>query len=63
MIWRPVFIRGRVSSGIIWLTDKELTLAKIKFTKYIFEEVLEKDRLQFCLTLLDRDYGFLIANN
>lgn len=63
MIWRNVFTRSRVSSGIIWLTDKELTLAKLKFTKYTFEEVLDKDRLQFCLTLLNRDYGFLIADN
>lgn len=62
MVWRRFLIRGRISQGIVWLTERELFLAKIKYSKCEFREVLEKDRLEYCKTLMDRDYGYLLDN-
>ena len=33
---------------VVWLTDKQLTFARIKYPKKIFDPVLERDRLEEC---------------
>lgn len=37
---------GKAGGKVVWLTDKELTLARIKYPRKQFEEVLERDRLE-----------------
>ena len=37
---------ARTGGKVVWLTDKQLTFAKIKYPKKLFLEVLERDRLE-----------------
>lgn len=46
-IYNNFFNRWRTGGKIVWLTDKELTLAKIKYSNKDFDPVLEKDLLQY----------------
>jgi hypothetical protein len=36
----------RAGGKVVWLTDTQLTFAKIKYPNKEFEEVLERDRLE-----------------
>lgn len=36
----------RAGGKVVWLTDKQLTFARIKYPKKDFEPVLERDRLE-----------------
>jgi hypothetical protein len=36
----------RTGGKVVWLTDRELTLAHIKYPNKEFDEVLERDRLE-----------------
>lgn len=40
------WIRGRFGGKVVWLTDKQLTLARIKYPLKEFDPVLERDRLE-----------------
>lgn len=39
---------ARYGGKVVWLTDKQLTFARIKYPKKIFDPVLERDRLEEC---------------
>jgi hypothetical protein len=43
----------RIGGKVVWLTDKQLTLARIKHTNKEFEEVLERDLLEEYKKYLD----------
>ena len=38
---------------VVWLTDKQLTLARIKYPNMEFNEILERDRLEEYKKYLD----------
>jgi hypothetical protein len=46
-IWTKRFT-ARTGGKVVWLTDKELTVAYMKYPKKIFIEVLERDTLEEC---------------
>lgn len=48
IIWNKLFNRFRAGGKVVWLTDKQLTFARIKYPNKDFEEVLERDRLEEC---------------
>lgn len=37
---------GQAGGKVVWLTDKQLTFARIKYPRKVFEEVLDRDRLE-----------------
>ena len=48
------WIRGRFGGKVVWLTDKQLTFARIKYPHKEFDPVLEKDRLENYKKYLDQ---------
>lgn len=46
-VWNLI-LNGRSYAGgkVVWLTDAQLTFAKVKYTNKVFLEVLERDRLE-----------------
>jgi hypothetical protein len=44
----------RAGGKVVWLTDRELTLAHIKYPNKDFEEVLERDSLELYKKYLDQ---------
>lgn len=55
-VWRKIGFSKRFRAGgkVVWLTDKELTLARIKYHNTYFDEVLERDRLEEYKKYLDQ---------
>lgn len=45
-VWRPIFGTTVAGGKVVWLTDAQLTLARIKHPHIQFREVLERDRLE-----------------
>ena len=45
--------RWRAGGKVVWLTDKQLTFARIKYPNKEFEPVLERDRLEECKKYLN----------
>lgn len=54
-IWRVMRWGGgsRAGGKVVWLTDKQLTLARIRYPYMEFDEVLERDRLEAYKKYLD----------
>lgn len=44
----------RTGGKVVWLTDKQLTLARIKYPNTEFDLVLERDRLEAYKKYLDQ---------
>ena len=44
----------RAGGKVVWLTDKQLTLARIKYPYKEFDEVLERDSLEAYKKYLDQ---------
>lgn len=42
-VWTKILIRFRTGGKVVWLTDKQLTFARIKYPNKVFEPVLERD--------------------
>lgn len=42
-VWSKLLNRFRTGGKVVWLTDKQLTFARIKYPNKIFEPVLERD--------------------
>jgi uncharacterized protein (DUF2126 family) len=38
----------RTGGKVVWLTDRQLTFARIKYPRKEFDEVLERDTLEEC---------------
>ena len=54
-IWHNILGgRSRAGGKVVWLTDKQLTLARIKYPNMEFDEVLERDRLEAYKKYLDQ---------
>ena len=45
-VWNSLFGQWRTGGKVVWLTDAQLTFARIKYPRKEFEPVLEKDRLE-----------------
>lgn len=45
-IWTQIVNRARAGGKIVWLTDKSVTFYKIKYPRMIFNEILERDKLE-----------------
>jgi uncharacterized protein (DUF2126 family) len=43
----------RTGGKVVWLTDRQLTFARIKYPRKEFDEVLERDTLEECKKYLD----------
>ncbi len=43
----------RTGGKVVWLTDRQLTFARIKYPNKEFDEVLERDTLEECKKYLD----------
>lgn len=54
-IWNSI-LGGRSFAGgkVVWLTDRQLTLARIKYPHKVFDEVLERDSLEEYKKYLDQ---------
>lgn len=52
-VWGDGEVGARTGGKVVWLTDAELTLARIKYPNKEFDEVLERDRLEECKKYLD----------
>lgn len=52
-VWGKLLNRFRVGGKVVWLTDAQLTFARIKYPNKDFEEVLGRDRLEECKKYLD----------
>ena len=54
-IWNSI-LGGRSYAGgkVVWLTDRQLTLARIKYPRKEFVEVLERDSLEEYKKYLDQ---------
>ena len=52
-IWTSMHGMWRAGGRVVWLTDKQLTLARIKYPYKEFDPVLEKDRLEEYKKYLD----------
>lgn len=46
IVYNHLFGKWLAGGKVVWLTDRELTLANIKYPNKIFEPVLEKDKLE-----------------
>ena len=44
----------RTGGKVVWLTDRQLTLARIKYPRKEFDPVLERDRLEEFKKYLDQ---------
>ena len=44
----------RTGGKVVWLTDAQLTFARIKYPNKEFDEVLERDTLEECKKYLDQ---------
>jgi len=44
----------RTGGKVVWLTDKQLTFARIKYPRKDFEPVLERDLLELYKKYLDQ---------
>ena len=55
-VWTKVGFSKMFRAGgkVVWLTDRQLTLARIKYPYKDFEELLEKDRLEEYKKYLDQ---------
>ena len=47
-VWNIHLKTFRVGGKVVWLTDAQLTFARIKYSNKEFELVLERDRLEEC---------------
>ena len=47
-IWSQILGKAWAGGKVVWLTDKQLTFAKIKYPNKQFDLVLERDRLEEC---------------
>lgn len=45
-VWDKIFDGWRAGGKVAWLTDAQLTFAKIKYPNKEFNEVLERDSLE-----------------
>jgi hypothetical protein len=45
-IWTQILGKSWGGGKVVWLTDKQLTFARIKYPYKEFEEVLERDSLE-----------------
>ena len=55
IIWKGENGRGpRAGGKVVWLTDAQLTFARIKYPRKEFREVLERDRLEEYKKYLDQ---------
>jgi len=45
-VWSPLFDGWRAGGKVVWITDNQLTLARIKYPNKQFQPVLEQDRLE-----------------
>ena len=45
-VWSVLLDRWRAGGKVIWLTDAQLTFARIKYPKKEFKPVLERDLLE-----------------
>lgn len=45
-VWRPMLGSAYAGGKVVWLTDVQLTFARIKYPRKQFCEVLERDRLE-----------------
>jgi len=52
-IWEKLFNRSLAGGKVVWLTDKQLTFARIKYPKKEFKPVLERDLLEEYKKYLD----------
>lgn len=52
-MWTVLFRNSLAGGKVVWLTDRELTLAHLKYPKKIFKLVLEKDKLEEYKKYLD----------
>jgi hypothetical protein len=53
-IWNLLHNRWKAGGKVVWLTDRQLTLARIKYPYKEFDPVLEKDRLEEYKKYLDQ---------
>lgn len=55
-VWTKVGFSKMFRAGgkVVWLTDRQLTFARIKYPNKIFDPVLEKDRLEEYKKYLDQ---------
>ena len=53
-VWRSI-LNGKSYAGgkVVWLTDAEMTFARIKYPRMVYDEVLERDRLEEYKKYLD----------
>ena len=55
ILWRGENGKGpRAGGKVVWLTDKQLTLARIKYPSKEFHPVLERDKLEEYKKYLDQ---------
>ena len=55
ILWRGENGKGpRAGGKVVWLTDKQLTLARIKYPSKEFDPVLERDKLEEYKKYLDQ---------
>jgi predicted alpha/beta superfamily hydrolase len=52
-IWTRYLKSFRTGGKVVWLTDAQLTFARIKYSNKDFEPVLERDRLEEYKKYLD----------
>lgn len=53
-IWTKMFHHSWAGGKVVWLTDRELTLAHIKYPNKKFKEILERDKLEEYKKYLDQ---------
>ena len=54
-VWNNILGGSSYAGGkVVWLTDKQLTLARIKYPKKQFREVLERDSLEIYKKYMDQ---------
>ena len=53
-VWTQILNRAWAGGKVVWLTDRELTLAYIKYPNKDFEEVLERDSLELYKKYIDQ---------
>jgi hypothetical protein len=54
-VWHSI-LNGKSYAGgkVVWLTDAQLTLARIKYPHMVVDEVLERDKLEEYKKYLDQ---------
>ncbi len=53
-VWTQITNRPWAAGEVVWLTDAQLTFARIKYPNKEFDPVLERDRLEFYKKYLDQ---------